>query len=116
MFVKFLEFLHTIFFLANNDKFYFSLANLTYFTYLTCLILLLETHTVVIQFKRKNFNISLINMFIVIVSIYTLLKNVELYHIIFSAFIEIIILFFFYTVTNLDLLFLNLIYIELFNI
>lgn len=47
----------------------------------------------VIQFKKKNFNISLINMFIVIVSIYTLLKNVELYHIIFK-FIEIIILFF----------------------
>lgn len=79
--------------MANNDKFYFSLGNLTYFIYLTCLILLLETYTVVIQFKRKIFNISLINMFIVIGSIYSLLKNVELYHIIF-LFIEIIILFF----------------------
>lgn len=47
----------------------------------------------VIQFKRKIFNISLINMFIVIGSIYSLLKNVELHHIIF-LFIEIIILFF----------------------
>ena len=79
--------------MANNDKFYFSLGNLTYFIYLTCLILLLETYTVVIQFKRKIFNISLINMFIVIGSIYSLLKNVELYLIIF-LFIEIIILFF----------------------